>query len=338
MRREWPARRRSAQHRHDDRGAARRAHGRPIAEHADFFSFGTNDLTQMTLRALARRRRQVPARYVESGILRDDPFVSIDEDGVGRADASSACDGGRAHAAGPQGRHLRRARRRPAERRASARRSASTTCRARRSACRSRGSRRRRRRRAQPSRSARRGRTMRRAGALARVALRWRSAAAAGRPFGRRAARAARRIPRFGIELVDDAAVLEFHERASAFYGRLAHRRFNSIETFRTRCCASSSAPSALLGLLRRLAQEPDDAHFEQNRPLALEVLEFRFEGPGRRAGRDPHHGRERPAAAARHRATSTARTAGSAVDGTWWIVPGRGSEARAGSLVSLSV
>jgi len=54
-----------------------------IAEHADFFSFGTNDLTQMGY-ALSRddAGRFLP-RYVENGILDADPFVSIDEAGIG---------------------------------------------------------------------------------------------------------------------------------------------------------------------------------------------------------------------------------------------------------------
>jgi pyruvate,orthophosphate dikinase len=54
-----------------------------IARFADFFSFGTNDLTQTT-NALSRddAGRFLP-EYIELGILEDDPFVSIDESGIG---------------------------------------------------------------------------------------------------------------------------------------------------------------------------------------------------------------------------------------------------------------
>jgi pyruvate,orthophosphate dikinase len=54
-----------------------------IAEVADFFSFGTNDLTQ-TVYGLSRddSGRFLPF-YVEEGILEDDPFISIDISGVG---------------------------------------------------------------------------------------------------------------------------------------------------------------------------------------------------------------------------------------------------------------
>jgi pyruvate,orthophosphate dikinase len=54
-----------------------------IAESADFFSFGTNDLTQ-TVFGLSRddAGKFLPA-YVEAGILPKDPFVSIDVEGVG---------------------------------------------------------------------------------------------------------------------------------------------------------------------------------------------------------------------------------------------------------------
>ncbi len=55
-----------------------------IARHADFFSFGTNDLTQ-TGYALSRddAGKFLPD-YFEQGILQDDPFVSVDEEGIGR--------------------------------------------------------------------------------------------------------------------------------------------------------------------------------------------------------------------------------------------------------------
>jgi pyruvate, orthophosphate dikinase len=55
-----------------------------IAEVADFFSFGTNDLTQMTF-GFSRddvEARLMPA-YLAHGLLRGNPFESIDEDGVG---------------------------------------------------------------------------------------------------------------------------------------------------------------------------------------------------------------------------------------------------------------
>ena len=54
-----------------------------IAESAEFFSFGTNDLTQTTF-GISRDDAQGTflARYHEDGVF-DDPFVSIDQDGVG---------------------------------------------------------------------------------------------------------------------------------------------------------------------------------------------------------------------------------------------------------------
>ena len=54
-----------------------------IAEHADFFSFGTNDLTQTTF-GLSRddAGRFLPS-YVDAGVLAVDPFVALDAEGVG---------------------------------------------------------------------------------------------------------------------------------------------------------------------------------------------------------------------------------------------------------------
>jgi pyruvate,orthophosphate dikinase len=55
-----------------------------IARHAQFFSFGTNDLTQTTF-GLSRddAGRFLPA-YVEGGVLPDDPFQTLDVEGVGQ--------------------------------------------------------------------------------------------------------------------------------------------------------------------------------------------------------------------------------------------------------------
>jgi pyruvate,orthophosphate dikinase len=66
-----------------------------IALEADFFSFGTNDLTQ-TGYALSRDDAGTfLSEYIEQGILKDDPFVSVDEEGIGRL-MRIGVEGGRA--------------------------------------------------------------------------------------------------------------------------------------------------------------------------------------------------------------------------------------------------
>jgi pyruvate, orthophosphate dikinase len=54
-----------------------------IAAHADFFSFGTNDLTQTALGISRDDGGRFLAQYLETGVLERDPFETIDQDGVG---------------------------------------------------------------------------------------------------------------------------------------------------------------------------------------------------------------------------------------------------------------
>lgn len=65
-----------------------------IANHADFFSFGTNDLTQTTYGLSRDDAGKFLTEYISNSIFTTDPFVSLDQDGVGYL-VEFACTEGR---------------------------------------------------------------------------------------------------------------------------------------------------------------------------------------------------------------------------------------------------
>ncbi|PWX28296.1 pyruvate, phosphate dikinase [Clostridium perfringens] len=66
-----------------------------IAEEAEFFSFGTNDLTQMTLGFSRDDAAKFLKDYYEKGIYEQDPFAKLDQEGVGEL-MRIACEKGKA--------------------------------------------------------------------------------------------------------------------------------------------------------------------------------------------------------------------------------------------------
>jgi pyruvate,orthophosphate dikinase len=67
-----------------------------VAQHADFFSFGTNDLTQMTFGISRDDSGTFVPAYVEQGVFLHEPFEVLDPEGVG-ALIELAVERGRKH-------------------------------------------------------------------------------------------------------------------------------------------------------------------------------------------------------------------------------------------------
>jgi len=128
--------------------------------------------------------------------------------------------------------------------------------------------------------------------------------------------------PEYGVEIVDFRGVTEFHARALAFYERLSYRRVNTYATYQDHVLREYfQTPGAFDDYYADLAASLDDAHFEQNRPLGVEVTEFIFDAPGRARVRVKFVGADglplRPGKTDSVREDYWERR-----DGTWWIRP----------------
>ncbi|HUJ77195.1 MAG TPA: pyruvate, phosphate dikinase, partial [bacterium] len=66
---------------------------RSIARHADFYSFGTNDLTQMGFGFSRDDAGMFLPTYLQRGILEEDPFMTLDQDGIGSLVGMAVAEG-----------------------------------------------------------------------------------------------------------------------------------------------------------------------------------------------------------------------------------------------------
>ncbi|MDJ0786675.1 MAG: hypothetical protein QNK05_07680 [Myxococcota bacterium] len=88
--------------------------------------------------------------------------------------------------------------------------------------------------------------------------------------------------PSYGIQVTEDAAVIEFFERASYFYDRFQLRRVNTLSTYRDEVLRDFfRTDAAFADYYADFAYSLNESYFERNRPLALEVVEMKLMGPG---------------------------------------------------------
>ncbi|NNL65332.1 MAG: hypothetical protein HKP30_03720 [Myxococcales bacterium] len=127
-----------------------------------------------------------------------------------------------------------------------------------------------------------------------------------------------------GVEVVDQRAILEFQERAQAFYDRLSLRRFNTHATYTDPVLRDHFRDdAAFFDYYADLAHALDQEVAEQNRVLVAEVKEFALEGPGRATVQVRL--RSNNGKPLRYWTVVSERTdVWERVDGIWWVVPGK--------------
>jgi len=132
------------------------------------------------------------------------------------------------------------------------------------------------------------------------------------------------RAPETGATVVSSDTALAFQRRADGFYMRLAHRRFNTLETFNDFILRDHfRTPDLFFDYYADLAQSLDEAHFDKSRPLDARLDEFLFENERvarvrvRLVGLDG-----RPLRPGKTRLVRVDRW--EFVDGSWWILPGK--------------
>ena len=80
---------------------------------------------------------------------------------------------------------------------------------------------------------------------------------------------------------VGPAAALSFQRRADGFYLRLAHRRFNTLETFNDFILRDHfETVDLFFDYYADLAQALNAAHFERSRPERIQIEDFAFRDP----------------------------------------------------------
>lgn len=130
--------------------------------------------------------------------------------------------------------------------------------------------------------------------------------------------------PEHGAVAVASDRALSLRRRVEGFYLRLAHRRFNTLETYNDYIMRDHFRSLDLFfDYYADLAEALAEADFEKSRPTRVEVLEFLFEDPDTAEVLVRFRGRDgRPL---RPGSTEVVRTdRWEWADGTWWIHPGK--------------
>ncbi len=127
-----------------------------------------------------------------------------------------------------------------------------------------------------------------------------------------------------GLEIVDSRGITSFYERASAFYDRMARRRFNTLATYEDTTLRRYFRDAASFSdYYADLASHLAEAHFAKSRALELSVEEVLVDGPGRARVKVRIVG-EHALPLRIRRVILDREDRWERMDGTWWVVPGK--------------